>query len=173
MKKIVLLGYMGSGKSTVGKALSSILSIPLIDLDKKIEEMEGMSISKLFASKGEIYFRRKERETLFSLLHSDASFIIATGGGTPCYGNTMAELVANPNVVSIYLKVSLSELVTRLLPEKSKRPLIAHLETEEDLHDFIRKHVFERSFYYNQAHFTIDANETTENISEAIVRTLF
>jgi len=164
---------MGSGKSTVGKALSELLSLPFVDLDQKIEEIEGMSIRELFASKGEIYFRRKESETLFSEIKSNRSLILATGGGTPCYGDTMNELLKQPDTIVLYLKVSLNELVSRLELEKSNRPLIAHLDTREDLNDFIRKHLFERSYYYNQAHQVINADVSTELIAQAIVGSLF
>ena len=164
---------MGSGKSTIGKELSKVLSLPFVDLDQKIEEIEGMSIPELFASKGEIYFRRKERETLFSLMNSNEGLIIATGGGTPCYGDTLKVLQEQSNSMVFYLKVSLNELVTRLQPEKNNRPLIAHLETLDDLNDFVRKHLFERSYYYSQAHQTISAEESVEMVTEAIVGTLF
>lgn len=173
MRKIVLLGYMGSGKSTVGKALSSVLSIPFVDLDQRIEEVEAMPVSDLFASKGEIYFRRKESETLLSLIHSDQPMVIATGGGTPCYGNTMTDLLQHQQVTTVYLKVDLPVLVTRLAGEKSSRPLISHLETQETLHDFIRKHLFERSYYYSQSEHIITANEKVGEIVEAIVGKLF
>lgn len=82
--KVVLLGYMGSGKSTVGIKLAKKLSLPLIDLDHFIEEKEQMSIGELFQNKGEIYFRKQEMSYLEFLLSSSEAMILSLGGGTPC-----------------------------------------------------------------------------------------
>ena len=82
--KIVLIGYMGSGKSAVGKQLASKLQILFKDLDNEIEILEGNSISQIFSDKGEIYFRKKEREILTDILTTEKNLVLATGGGTPC-----------------------------------------------------------------------------------------
>ncbi len=152
-KKIILLGYMGSGKSTIGKLLATTLALPFIDLDLFIEEKEGFPLSILFKEKGQIYFRRKEQFYLQELLSSPTSFVLSLGGGTPCYGNAM-ELLRQATPYLFYLQVPTKELIIRLLPEKSQRPLIAHLE-DESLEEFIYKHLFERIPFYSQAHFTI------------------
>ncbi len=172
--KIVLVGYMGSGKSVVGSKLSEILDAKFLDLDTEIEKVEGMSISHLFNKKGEIYFRKKEREILLKLIAQDEKAIIATGGGTPCYGDLMQVLADNKEVTVIYLKASLETLTERLMQEKANRPLISHLETEELLNDFIRKHLFERNFYYFQAEKSVVVdNKTVEAIVAEIVADLF
>ena len=172
--KIVLLGYMGSGKSTVGASLANALSFQFKDLDHYIEQAEGSSITELFKEKGEIYFRKKEGAYLSQLLSVSQKLVLATGGGTPCYGTIATDLKNDPNVVTVYLKHSLDQLTTRLYAEKSTRPLIAHLETEELLNDFIRKHLFERSFYYNQASIVLDCDgQTPDQIVEKILLELF
>ena len=83
--RIALVGYMGSGKSTVGKLLSERMSIPFIDLDKVIETREGKTIAALFGEKGETYFRQLESNALIEILSQNTPFILATGGGTPCF----------------------------------------------------------------------------------------
>lgn len=154
--KIVLVGYMGSGKSTIGKLLAKRLNVNFLDLDSYIETAEGNTVKQLFSEKGELYFRKKEFFYLNEILDSQNHIVLATGGGTPCYGNNMAAITkATKN--SIYLKVSLPELVKRLFVEKSQRPLIANI-ADEDLIEFIGKHLFERSFYYNQAEVTLSCD---------------
>lgn len=172
--KIVLLGYMGSGKSTMGKELASVLNVDFIDLDEEIEKEEETAIDTLFKDKGEIYFRKKEQSTLNNLIAKPGNYIIATGGGTPCYGNMMQRLLEDKNVKTVYLKASIATLTKRLYKEKDSRPLISHLKTEELLNDFIRKHLFERNFYYLQAKHTITVDDKRiPTITEEIVATLF
>ena len=163
---------MGSGKSTVGKLLSQKVSLPFVDLDQMIEKSTGMSISQLFEKKGEIYFRNKEKEVLFDLLNSPESMVIATGGGTPCYGDTMEKLQSFPNISTVYLNVALDELIDRLYKERINRPLIEHINDTETLKDFVRKHLFERAYYYNQADHVIYSANKNESV-EKIVASLF
>ncbi len=154
--QIVLLGYMGSGKTTIGKVLADKLNVKCLDLDDYIEGTEGMKISNIFSDKGEIYFRKKEAESLREVLSMEDDFVLSIGGGTPCYANnmtTISEMTKN----GVYLKVGLRELVERLSKEKTERPLIASIPDEE-LPEFIGKHLFERSFYYNQASHVVDCN---------------
>lgn len=157
MKKIVLLGYMGCGKSTIAQNLSKIINIPFLDLDKIIEERAKMSINEIFEKHGEIYFRKLEHEMFVELLQSDENNIIGLGGGTPCYANNH-ELLKGDNVASIYLKASIDTLYNRLIHNKSKRPLIANMN-EEEMREFIAKHLFDRSFYYNQAQHKVVVDE--------------
>ncbi|WP_371735436.1 shikimate kinase [Zobellia sp. B3R18] len=146
--KIVLLGYMGSGKSTIGKLLSQERGLEFIDLDNYIEEAEQISVPDIFKTKGELYFRKREYAYLNEVLAQKDNFVLSLGGGTPCYGNNMqAVLDATKN--AIYLKVSIAELVNRLLKEKDQRPLIMNIP-EDELPEFIGKHLFERSYFYNQ-----------------------
>ncbi|HEY1194948.1 shikimate kinase [Flavobacterium sp.] len=159
MKKIVLLGYMGCGKSTIAQNLSKITNIPFLDLDKIIEERAKMSINEIFEKHGEIYFRKLEHEMFVELLQSDENNIIGLGGGTPGYANNH-ELLKGENVDSIYLKASIDTLYNRLIHNKSKRPLIANMN-EEEMREFIAKHLFDRSFYYNQAQHKVVVDDTS------------
>lgn len=167
MKKVVLIGYMGSGKSIIAKKLSDKIGLACFELDDLIEEKSKMTIEKIFTSRGELYFRKLERQFFLELLSDENSSIISTGGGTPCYFNN-DELMKTENVVSFYLKASIATLYNRLVKEKVRRPLIAHLDNNE-IQEFIAKHLFERSYYYNQAQYKISVDEKTiEEIVEEI-----
>lgn len=159
MKKILILGYMASGKSTFSNFLSKKTGLKMLDLDEEIEKIEGCSIPELFETKGEIYFRKLENSVLKKLLHNDESFILALGGGTPCYANNHL-LLQNEHVLSIYLKVSVSVLVERLIKEKQKRPLISNIE-DSLLSDFVGNHLFERNYFYNFSKIKVDASKKT------------
>ena len=159
MRKIILLGYMGCGKSTIAKTLSRIIRIPFVDLDEYIEEKTNLSINAIFEKHGEIYFRKLEHEVFVELLNSPQQSIIGLGGGTPCYANNH-ELLKGDNVFSIYLKASIETLFSRLSANKSKRPLIAN-KSDEEMKEFIAMHLFERSFYYNQAQYKVVVDDKT------------
>ncbi|WP_417861318.1 shikimate kinase [Winogradskyella sediminis] len=159
---IVLIGYMGSGKSTIGKALATKLNCKFLDLDDYISDKENTSISNLFIKKGEIYFRKKETEYLKELVNSSQPIVLALGGGTPCYGNNMTLLTETPHVVSFYLKLSIPLLAKRLFNERDTRPLISHLEIEAELSEFIGKHLFERTQYYSKSDFTLQTDYKSE-----------
>ena len=164
MKKVVLIGYMGSGKSVVSKKLAQQIGFSVVELDEMIEEKCEMSIEALFSTKGEFFFRKQEHQLFLELLSEEKSMVISTGGGTPCYFNNH-ELLNGDNVVSIYLKSSIDTLYNRLLKGKQKRPLIANLNDNE-IKEFIAKHLFDRSFYYNQATFKV--NVDYKNIDEIV-----
>ena len=164
---------MGSGKTQVGNLLAQKKEQDFLDLDHVISEEENMAIPQIFESFGEIYFRKKETEVLKRLLDSDKTFVLALGGGTPCYGKNLQLIKDASKAKLIYLKTELQELKSRLLKEKDSRPLIKHLETPEVLEDFIRKHLFERSFYYNQSDLIISTDgKSPEEISEEILQSL-
>jgi shikimate kinase len=161
--KIVLVGYMASGKSAIGRILSEKLNIQFIDLDSYIEDREQLSISKIFETKGEIYFRKKEGDCLHELLNLNESFVLALGGGTPCYGNNM-DFIANKSS-SFYLKASIDTIFKRLKNETSQRPLVAAIGAE-NLKEYIAKHLFERAPYYERAHHTVLVNN--KNVGQII-----
>ncbi|WP_191860149.1 shikimate kinase [Hanstruepera ponticola] len=170
---IFLLGYMGSGKSYVGQKLSKVLDMPFVDLDDYIEKKEGRTIEQIFNSKGEIYFRKLENACLKELIKSNLNAVIALGGGTPCYANNM-ELISNSqSSKSIYLQVSIQELSKRLFDEKHNRPLLKFINSNDELLEFIGKHLFERKDFYNKADLTIDANGEPSEIIEKIILKLF
>lgn len=172
--KIVLIGYMGSGKSSVGKTLSELLNLPFKDLDEEIQKTAGMSIAEIFSKKGEIYFRRLENETLKRLIALNDSFVLATGGGTPCYADSLSEMLKAKDTVTVYLKTPLPILCDRLMPEKDVRPLLSHLNTKAEMLEFVGIHLFERSHFYNQAEVVIEtANDSPKQIAEKIAESLF
>ena len=166
--KIVLLGYMASGKSSIGKKLAKVLNVPFVDLDDLISENEKLSIQDIFKIKGEIYFRKKEIEYLKDILLQKDNFILAVGGGTPCYGSNMS--VINNNSRSYYLKSSLESIYTKLSDKKNKHkcPLISEIN-DQDLKEFIAKHLFERSPFYEQAQYTVETdNKSKKEIAQEI-----
>jgi shikimate kinase len=170
---IVLMGYMGSGKSTVGKQLASVLDYNFIDLDDYIIEREKITIANIFNQKGEIYFRKVESQSLKDILSSKDNIVLALGGGTPCYANNLNLIKKQENVKSYYLKLSIPFLSKRLFNEKESRPIISHLKTIENLQEFVGKHLFERVQYYSNANYTIEAdNKTLKGITEDILFTL-
>lgn len=171
--KIVLCGYMGSGKSQVGRLLASKLGLVFFDLDDQIEKNQQKSIKKIFSEKGEIFFRKKENEVLKELLNAPENFILSLGGGAPCYADNLEILKNNKEVRLIYLKVELNELTKRLFNEKEKRPLISGQESRESLNDFIRKHLFERQYYYLQSDIILDVSELSiEETVNSLVKQL-
>lgn len=172
---IYLLGYMGSGKSTIGRLLADHIGYDFIDFDAYICKKERLTIPEIFETKGEIYFRKAESKHLKNLLkETQKKSVIALGGGTPCYGNAM-ELLKASGHTTIYLNLSFQILAKRLWEERSDRPLVASINSYEDLEDYVRKHLFERGFYYNQAGtvLKISASDTVTKVVEDIIAQLF
>ena len=148
---IFLVGFMGSGKSTVGQRLSGRLGYSFIDMDQRLEAEHGMTINEIFEKLGEKAFREMENhllEEMFSLQDT----VISTGGGLPCTGNNM-DLI-NEKGVSIYLRMEPEALLHRLSRGKRRRPLIRDLSREE-LETFIREKLREREPVYLKAHHII------------------
>ena len=152
MKKILLVGYMGSGKTVTAKLLAEHLNILAVDLDEVIESEFGLSIKVLFETKGELFFRKQEHAALVRLLQTNEPMVISLGGGTPCYANNHL-LLNGSDVVSVYLKASIDTLIERL-EGTAGRPLMDHIN-ETERQEFIAKHLFERSYFYNQATHTV------------------
>ncbi|RNC80161.1 MAG: shikimate kinase [Winogradskyella sp.] len=167
---IVLMGYMGSGKSLIGSHLSKVIDFDYIDLDDYISEKEASSISELFENKGEIFFRKIETKYLKELLDKKSNLVISLGGGTPCYSNNLELILRNDTIQSFYLKASILTLTERLISEKSKRPLLSHISSKSEIQEFIGKHLFERSQFYSQSNYTIVTdNKSVEAIIEDIL----
>jgi len=169
---IVLVGYMGSGKSVVGKLLAHALELPFIDLDEYIESELQKSISQIFTEKGELFFRNKEHEYLKKVLRDHDHLVLATGGGTPCYSGNMEYLLKKTANV-FFLQVSVPELTKRLSKEKQQRPVISHL-SDESLPEYIGKHLFERNPFYMMAKHTIlsdqkSIGEVVKEITDSLV----
>jgi len=170
--KIILLGYMGSGKSTIGQTLANELNLSFVDLDHAIEKEIGMSIRDFFEASGELKFRRLENDVLKKAILENSSMILSTGGGTPCYGNNLELMKSALKTKVFYLKASIKTLSERLVSEKDTRPLIQAIG-EEDLPEFIGKHLFERSNFYLQAHHVIDIDQkSVKTIAKEIIELL-
>lgn len=158
MKRIILVGYMGSGKTTVGKALSKETGMMFYDLDWYIESRMRKSVSQIFAEKGEEGFRKIE----YNMLHEVAEFedvIISCGGGTPCFFDNMDYLNQQGDVV--YLKATPETLYKHLLMAKVERPLLKGKSSEE-LIAYITEHLNERAPFYEKARYTLDVNVLDE-----------
>jgi len=147
---------MGSGKSTIAKKLAEIIHLNALDLDEIIEKSQKKTIAELFSEDGEVHFRKLEHHTFVELLNDSTTFILSVGGGTPCYANNHL-LLQREDVISIYLKTSIDELYNRLIHESQKRPLLTS-KNPDDLKEFIAKHLFERSYFYNHAKYTVSTD---------------
>lgn len=159
-KRIYLIGFMGSGKSTFGKKLAKELALPFIDLDKEVEQKAKCSISDIFKYLGEDTFRKMEYDALHELSNRE-EFVMATGGGTPCYFNNIEYI--NKKGISIYIELDLLSIFNRLSNAKNIRPTIKD-KNEEELMQFIKDKLREREPIYKQAAMTI--NGLSVNLKE-------
>lgn len=159
---------MASGKTTIGKMLSESLQLPFYDLDSIIEQELKTTINEIFEQKGELFFRKKEREVLEVFLNNTNNYVLALGGGTPCYYDNF-NLYQNNNIKSFYLKTSVTTIIERLKTQKNTRPIVANLNDEE-LTEFVAKHLFERNYFYNQVQtiITVDNKNEGEIVSEIL-----
>lgn len=155
MALLFLTGYMGSGKSTVGEKLASKIKYSFVDLDKFIEAEYHQTIPEIFASKGEGEFRAMEHNALKKLVERD-DVVIACGGGTPCYYDNM-ELMNNHGI-TVYIKMSVDTLVSRLSVAKEKRPLIQN-KTPEELRAFVIRQLEKREDFYHKAQYTVKGKD--------------
>lgn len=154
MRRIILIGYMGSGKTTVGKALSKETGMMFYDLDWYIESRMRKTVAQIFAEKGEEGFRKIEH----NMLHEVAEFenvIISCGGGTPCFFDNIDYINQQGEVV--YLKATPEVLYRHLLMGKTERPLIKN-KTPEELIAYITEQVAKREEFYNKARYTLDVS---------------
>lgn len=144
---IFLIGYMGSGKTTIGRGLARRLGLRFIDMDTEVERRTGMSVAEFFSARGEEAFRREEKEVLQSL-SGESDAVVATGGGVPCFFDNME--VMNASGLTIYLKMGPEKLASRLEHGKAKRPLLRD-KTQEQLRDFIAANLLKREPFYGRA----------------------
>ena len=168
MRRIILVGYMGSGKTTIGKALSKETGMMFYDLDWYIESRMHKTVSQIFAERGEEAFRKME----YNMLHEVAEFedvIISCGGGTPCFFDNMDYLSRQGDVV--YLKASPDTLYKHLLMAKVERPLLKD-KTQDELIDYITTHLAEREPYYQKAHhvLNVDVLDNYDKIQESVAQ---
>ena len=164
-KPIFLIGYMGSGKTTLGKKLSNRLELPFVDTDEEIVKQIGMSITEYFGQHGEDEFRKLEREQLRKFANNAA--VISTGGGAPCFFDNMEWIKANG--YAVYLQMSPQELFDRLSQSKLHKRPIRIGKSPEELRVFIEEKLTEREPFYSQAHLTIDQlNTSVETLADLV-----
>lgn len=166
MTRILLVGFMAAGKTTLGKALACELGLQFIDLDHYIERRYHCTVSQLFSERGEEAFRQIER----NMLHEVAEFedvIIATGGGTPCFFDNMDYM--NVQGTTVFLQASVDVIYTRLTIARVQRPLVAN-KTEDELRQYITEMLERRNSYYTRAHYTFCADrlENTCQVNESV-----
>lgn len=165
MAKIILIGFMGAGKTTLGNELSKKLGLPFVDSDQEVEKLLGKTVDEVFEQDGEQKFRSTEKQILDVLKAIDMDFILAVGGGLPCHSDLMD--VLNSMGSTIYLKCSPQILAERLKNETILRPLVKGLQGEELLNYIVTK-LAEREDVYNKA----DVVLSEDHSAEAILRHL-
>jgi len=166
--RIILIGYMGAGKTTIGRALAKELDVPFYDLDWYIESRRHKTVAQIFAEEGEEAFRRIEH----NMLHEVAEFedvVISCGGGTPCFFDNMEYMNAQGQVV--YLKAEPQVLIDHLRMGRTERPLLKG-KSPEELEEFIKEQVRARESYYNQARYIFDVSlmDNYEKIQATITK---
>lgn len=166
MTRIILIGYMGAGKTTVGRALAKELDMPFYDLDWYIETRRHKAVAQIFAEQGEEAFRRIE----YNMLHEVAEFenvVISCGGGTPCFFDNMDYMNAQGQVV--YLKATTEVLMEHLKMARTERPLLKG-KSPQELKAFIEEQLCARETYYSKARYTFDVSlmDNYEKIKETI-----
>jgi shikimate kinase len=165
--KIFLIGFMGSGKTYWGRQLSEKLRLPFFDLDEQIETHEGKTINQLFAEYGEEHFRLLEKDMLHIITESHESFIMATGGGAPCYFNNIEYM--NNTGTTVWVNTPVEVLFERLVKEKANRPLLKDLN-DSQIKNFILKKFSDRKIFYELAEISVE--EDSKNI-DIIVEKIF
>ena len=163
--RFFLVGMMGSGKSYWMRKMSGMIQGEAYDLDALIETSEGKSIAQIFAEHGESYFREREAELLRSFEHK-TNFVLATGGGTPCFHDNM--LWMNTHGTTIWIDRTVDVLIEHLLKGKDHRPLIKELSNDQ-LHDFISKKLNERLPYYVLSSYRLQNEDVTEERFKQII----
>ncbi|MCL6523780.1 MAG: shikimate kinase [Thermoflavifilum sp.] len=149
--RIFLWGFMGAGKTFLGHSLADAFEVPFYDLDQLIEQQEKLSVSTIFYQYGEDYFRETEARVLRSMKNIPA-FVMACGGGAPCYHDNAAWM--KQHGITVWLNPPISTLIKRLQPEKKHRPLLAQVP-DEKLEATIREMLQQRLAFYSQAHITV------------------
>ena len=154
--RVFLIGFMGCGKTFWGRQLAQKLQVPFFDLDEKIAEKEERSITDIFEKEGEEYFRLLEKDVLYLLTENHQSFVMACGGGTPCFYNNIEYL--NKQGTTVWINCTVDCLFDRLVNEKEKRPLVKEL-SDEQLRAYIIKKTGDRKIFYQQAKIILNEDE--------------
>lgn len=168
---IFLVGYAGSGKSSMGRRLARSLELPFVDTDQRVEQSEGASIADIFYYQGEEYFRRAERCAIEDVVRNEGGSIVATGGGLPVYGDNMEWMTSQG--VTIYLKRSAENILSRLTAYgREKRPMFRG-KSDEELILFMREQMALREPYYMRADIVVDCSlKSDADAVEYIVKKL-
>lgn len=162
--RVFLIGFMGSGKSVVGKILAGKLGYSFIDLDNAITGQQRMTIASIFSERGEKGFRMIEQQALAGFLKED-NFVMACGGGTPCFFDNLQRM--NDNGKTVFLNTDPEVLFSRLKTEKDQRPLLKNLK-EENLRDFINVNLDNRKKFYSLAAYSVNSSSDPESIAQQI-----
>lgn len=159
MTRIFLIGYMGAGKTTLGKALARRMNLSFMDTDLFIEHRYHKKVREIFIAEGEAYFREVEHRMLQELAEFEDT-VVSTGGGLPCFHENM--MLMNRMGITVYLDVSVKELAARLEVSKNIRPVLQNRSGSE-LVDFIKENLAQRQSFYEQAHIRFDAEQMDTN----------
>lgn len=165
--RVFLLGFMGAGKTYWGKQLAEHWGLPFFDLDEVIIEREGMSVSDIFAAKGEDAFRQMEKEALRELVAEQDKFVISCGGGTPCFHENMPFM--NEQGITVWLNPTVEVMVERLQRKREKRPLLKDL-SDEELVAFVEKRLTARTPVYEQARIIIENDEVSLEVFDKYLK---
>lgn len=168
MERVYLIGYMGCGKTTIGKRLAKSLGWDVIDMDSRIESRYRKTIPDIFASEGEESFRKKERFILEELSALE-NVVVSTGGGAPCFFDNID--VMNSSGLCVYIRMTPEALAARLKNAKANRPLLKD-KTEEELTNFIKEQLEKRRAFYEQARYVIDNDNGTPEEAAAKIAEL-
>ncbi len=166
-RPVFLLGYMASGKTTLGRALAAAAGRRFVDLDEYIEDKAGKTVNRIFAEDGEPAFRRLEAEALAELADY-SGLIVACGGGTPCFGGNM-ELM-NSKGLTVRLVTSEKVIIRRLVAERSSRPLVARLSAGGELERYVSENMARREAYYSRAAASFDSSrlESEAEVTQSV-----
>jgi shikimate kinase len=162
---IYIIGFMGSGKSTTGRKLAAALRWSFIDLDRRIEEVAGKIIPRIFSEDGEDRFREIETDVLKSL-DQEKKTVVSTGGGTPCHGDNMDYMLQTG--VTVYLKMTPVNLAKRLLESSGERPLLKNIP-DDRLPGFIEEKLSYRDQWYGKADITVDGTSVNIELLQSII----
>lgn len=168
VKRVFLVGFMGSGKSTIGKYIANDMKWEFIDMDNYFEKKHNCTIKEYFAKYGEDQFRVAENEVVKELSTAENA-VIATGGGAPCYYDNMD--IMNSAGATIYINVEPEDLANRLSKAKSKRPLLAN-KSDEELLDYIKSKLGEREEHYRKAKMVVDGERMPFSAYKTLIEML-